>query len=207
MTCRLSRLHRGQGMPAPKGQASDRLLSPFKVGRRDPRTPSQYRRTGRTPLHLLERLRPPRRDKAPAHSLEPALAVLVEYRVDGGRGADVEACACVHRWLAERQPIQRNDLFPGELVGGAPAHGANIEAVCRTHTCRVADLLCPSGTFADADCLKRLPLSPVFRAAPNCAVPDWVSDSRSAPVTAGAGRAISGLDGPGWPKVAACECA
>jgi hypothetical protein len=30
-----------------------------------------------------------------------------------------------HR-LAVRQPIQRDDFFPGELVGGTPAHGCNI---------------------------------------------------------------------------------
>ena len=86
--------------------------------------------------------------------------------------------------------------------------GRNIEAVCRIHTCRVADLLCPSGTFADADCLKKIAAIPslsvqIFPSA----VPDWVSDSRPVLVTAGAGRAVSGLDCPGWPKLAACECA
>jgi len=46
-----------------------------------------------------------------------------------------------------------------------------------------------------------VPLSPVFRAAPS-AVPDWVSDSRPVLVPAGAGRAVSGLNRPGWPNLA-----
>jgi hypothetical protein len=28
--------------------------------------------------------------------------------------------------LAERQSVQRNDFFPGQLAGGTPAHAANI---------------------------------------------------------------------------------
>jgi hypothetical protein len=50
-----------------------------------------------------------------------------------------------------------------------------------------------------------VPLSPVFRAAPS-AVPDWVSDSRPVLVPAGAGRAVSGLNRPGWLNLAAAEC-
>jgi hypothetical protein len=73
-------------------------------------------------FHFFERFWPPRRDKAPAHSLKPALAVLVEYRVDCRGGADVEAGARVYRRLVERQPVQGDDFFPGQLVGGTPAH-------------------------------------------------------------------------------------
>jgi hypothetical protein len=56
----------------------------------------------------------------------PALAVLVEYGVDCRSGADVVAGARVYRRLVERQPIQRDNLFPGQFVGGTPAHRFNI---------------------------------------------------------------------------------
>jgi hypothetical protein len=34
--------------------------------------------------------------------------------------------AGIHGRLAERQPIQGDDLFPGRFVGGASAHASNI---------------------------------------------------------------------------------
>jgi hypothetical protein len=34
--------------------------------------------------------------------------------------------AGIHRRLAERQPIQGDGLFPGQFVGGTPAHASNI---------------------------------------------------------------------------------
>jgi hypothetical protein len=37
-----------------------------------------------------------------------------------------EAGACVHWRLIQREPVQRDDFFPGQLVGGTPAHGCNI---------------------------------------------------------------------------------
>ena|ERR1700689_2233525 len=68
----------------------------------------------------------PRRNKAPPHTLSLALAVLVEYSVDGGRGADIVADARIHCRLVEREPVQRDDLFPGQLVGSAPTHGCGM---------------------------------------------------------------------------------
>ena len=44
------------------------------------------------------------------------------------RRVPIEGCEVtrVHRRLAERQPIQRDDFFPGQFVGGTSAHGCNI---------------------------------------------------------------------------------
>jgi hypothetical protein len=33
----------------------------------------------------------------------------------------------MHRRLVEREPVQRNDFFPGQLVGGTPAYVGNIK--------------------------------------------------------------------------------
>jgi hypothetical protein len=40
--------------------------------------------------------------------------------------ADVAAGPRVHWRLIECQSIQRGDLFPSQLIGGTPAHAANI---------------------------------------------------------------------------------
>lgn len=55
-----------------------------------------------------------------------AHAVLADDGVDGSRGTDVVPGLRVHRWLIQREPIKPDDFFPSQLVGGAPAHGANI---------------------------------------------------------------------------------
>ena len=57
---------------------------------------------------------------------KPALAVLVEYRVDCRGGAGVVTGARVYWRLVERQPVQCDDFFPSQLVGGTPAHRSNI---------------------------------------------------------------------------------
>jgi hypothetical protein len=67
--------------------------------------------------------------QTPPHSLKPALAALVEYRVDCRGRTEVEAGARVQRRLVERQPVQGDDLFPGQLVGSTPAHWPNVRRV------------------------------------------------------------------------------
>jgi hypothetical protein len=47
------------------------------------------------------------------------------------RRTDVEPGSKVMWRRAEREPVQRNNFFPGELVGGAPAHANIINGMVR----------------------------------------------------------------------------
>jgi hypothetical protein len=58
----------------------------------------------------------------------------------------------IMRRCPQREPVQRNDFFPGQLVDGTPAHGANIGAVCRTHLPR-RQFIVPGGNVCRLDCL------------------------------------------------------
>jgi hypothetical protein len=59
--------------------------------------------------------------------------VLLNDRVDCRGGADVEASAHIHWRLVECQPVQRDDFFPGQLVGGTPAHEQNVASDLAGH--------------------------------------------------------------------------
>ena len=39
-----------------------------------------------------------------------------------GARANVVATPRIYRWLVQREPVERDDFFPGQLAGGASAH-------------------------------------------------------------------------------------
>ena len=73
-------------------------------------------------LQFLERFRPPKGNETPTHRYELPLVVRSHNRVDGRGRADVVTRSGVHRRLVQRESVQRNDFFPRQLIGGAPAH-------------------------------------------------------------------------------------
>jgi hypothetical protein len=60
--------------------------------------------------------------RPPAHGYESATTVLSDDNIDRRGRADVVTRSRVHRRLIQRESVQRNDFFPGQLIGGAPAH-------------------------------------------------------------------------------------
>ena len=79
-------------------------------------------RVERRQLQFFERFRPPKGNETPAHGNELELVVLADDRVDSRSGADVVARLRIPRRLVQCESVERDDLFPGQLVGGAPAH-------------------------------------------------------------------------------------
>ena len=79
-------------------------------------------RVERRQLQFLERFRPPKGSETPAHGNELELVVLADDRVDSRSGADVVARLRVPRRLVQCESVERDDFFPGQLVGGALAH-------------------------------------------------------------------------------------
>jgi hypothetical protein len=88
-------------------------------------------------------------------------AVLVEYRVDCRGGAVVVAGARVHRRLIERRPVQRDNFFPRQLVGGtAPLIVVCINATTLWHIDAVEWAPSTASGTTDWQCLWHVCFSP-----------------------------------------------
>jgi hypothetical protein len=72
-------------------------------------------------LHYSRRRTPPARHQSPAGTRKLALALRGNDRVDRCGRADVEARLKVMRRRRQHKPVQRDNLFPRQLIGGAPA--------------------------------------------------------------------------------------